>query len=477
MDLTAWMEQWNMFPDAGGTILCAVSGGRDSVCLLHYLCSISGKYGFSVAAGHYNHHMRPTAQRDEDFVRALCNALQVPFYTDGCDVVAAAQACGCGVEETGRRLRYEFLERLADELGASRIATAHHVGDQAETVILNLLRGTGPEGLGGIPPVRGRLIRPLLNTDREEIEDYLAHHGIDHVEDETNESLAFSRNRLRRVVLPELEKINPALRHNASRTAAIVRRENEYLDRLARQHLPEEGTEVSCAALMEAPEALRPRMVRLLVDRLGTGKKDWGAVHVEMVLELAKKGRDGALSLPGGTAAVCRGGRLRLQAEQPAQDGPLALTEGLHRWNGWLAEVSVMDASVPCREEGLYLASDVPGVPELDIWRGGEGLELAGSRGKRSIKRLLTERGIPPEERKQIPCIRVNGTAAAVYGLGTDVQYLPKESGKKIEISLKKERKYRRNRNEEQYGTGYPESAVQRRGDQAARGGNGRGAV
>ena len=439
MDLTAWMEQWHMLPEAGGVILCAVSGGRDSVCLLHYLHSTSGRYGFSVAAGHYNHHMRPTAQRDEDFVRALCAQLQVPFYTDGCNVVAAAKERGCGVEEMGRRLRYAFLERLADELGASRIATAHHMGDQAETVILNLLRGTGPEGLGGIPPVRGRLIRPLLNTSREEIEAYLLRHGLDHVEDETNESLAFSRNRLRRLVLPELEKINPALRQNAARTAAIVRRENEYLDQLARQYLPEEGAEVLCRQLLEAPEVLRPRMVRILIDRLGTGKKDWGAVHVEMVLDLAKTGRDGVLSLPGGTVAVCRDGVLRLQAVQSVEGGSIFLTEGVHHWNGWKAEVSVVDALAPDREGALYLRGDVSGVPELGVWHGGEGLELPGSRGKRSIKRLLTERGIPPEERKQIPCIRVNGTAAAVCGLGTDVQFLPEETGKKIEILIRKE--------------------------------------
>ena len=438
MDLTAWMEQWNMFPDAGGTILCAVSGGRDSVCLLHYLCGISGRYGFSVAAGHYNHHMRPTAQRDEDFVRALCAQLEVPFYTDGCDVVAAAQAGGCGVEETGRRLRYEFLERLADGLGAARIATAHHMGDQAETVLLNLLRGTGPEGLGGIPPVRGRLIRPLLNTPREEIEAYLVRHALSHVEDETNESLAFSRNRLRRTVLPELEKINPALRQNAARTAAIVRRENEYLNELAAQHLPREGTEIPCAQLLSAPEVLQARMVRLLIDRLGTGKKDLSAAHIEAVLALAA-GHGGMAYLPDGAEAVCRGGTLRLQRRATDADGAIPLREGAQRRNGWLAEVTVRDASAPCREDALYLPGDALDRLELDSWRGGEGLELPGSRGKRSIKRLLTERGIPPEERRTVPCVRCGGTAAAVWGLGTDVQYLPEETGKKIEIILKKE--------------------------------------
>ena len=437
MDLTAWMEQRNMLPPAGGTILCAVSGGRDSVCLLHYLCGISGRYGFSVAAGHYNHHMRPTARRDEDFVRELCDELGVPFYTDGCDVLAAAAAAGLGVEEMGRCLRYEFLERLADRLGAQRIATAHHMGDQAETVLLNLVRGTGPEGLGGIPPVRGRLIRPLLQTSREEIEEYLICHGLGHVEDETNGSLRFSRNRLRHHVMPELEKINGALRQNIARTAAIMEREDRYLNELAAQQLPAGGTEISCTGLLAAPEALRPRMVRLLADRLDTGKKDWTAAHLEMILALAEKGRDGMLSLPG-AEAVCRGGVLRLQAAQTVAERPLLLQEGLNRWNGWVVHLARRDSSAVRREDALYL-KDAPDMPEVDIWRGGEGLELPASRGRRSIKRLLTERGVPPERRRAIPCIRRNGVAAAVYGLGTDVQELPEEGGRCMEIIFQKE--------------------------------------
>lgn len=438
MDLTAWMEQWNMFPPKGGTILCAVSGGRDSVCLLHYLHGVSRARGFSLAAGHYNHHMRPTAQRDEDFVRGLCEELDVPFYTDGCDVVAAAAAAGLGVEEMGRRLRYEFLERLADELGAERIATAHHVADQAETVLLNLLRGTGPEGLGGIPPVRGRLIRPLLNTPREDIEAYLAEHGLGHVEDETNESLAFARNRLRKNVMPELEQINGALRQNIARTASLVRREDDYLNALAAEYLPEEGLEIDCKRLLAAPEVLRPRAVRLLAKRLDTGKKDWGAVHVEAILELVKKGRDGCLSLPEGAAAVCCSGVLRLQKEAASPDGALALTEGIHSWNGWRVTVNRQPDTAERRENAVYVKENCPGLL-LDTWRSGEGLEMPGSRGRRSIKRLLTERGVPPQERQKIPCIRAGGIAAAVYGVGTDVHYLP-ENGRMTEIIFERER-------------------------------------
>ena len=434
MDLTAWMEQWNMFPDAGGTVLCAVSGGRDSVCLLHYLCSLARRHGFSVAAGHYNHHMRPTAQRDEDYVRSLCEQLDVPFYTDGCDVVAAARGAGLGVEEMGRRLRYEFLERLADRLGAQRIATAHHQADQAETVLLNLLRGTGPEGLGGIPPVRGRLIRPLLNTSREEIEAYLAEHGLGHVEDETNESLNFARNRLRHNVMPELEKIHPALRRSIARTAQIVSRENRYLDELAAGYLPDAGAEVSCAVLQSAPEVLRPRMVRLLLERLGTGKKDISAAHLEAVLALSEKGR-GMVSLPG-AEAVCRSGVLILRAaERAAQE--LALAEETV-YGAWQVCLRRLPATAQRRTDALYVAEGYAEMLRLGPWQSGDGLELPGSRGKRSIKRLLTERGVAPEVRRSVPCVRVGATAAAVPGLGTDVHYLPEENGGMIEIVFQK---------------------------------------
>ena len=434
MDLTAWMEQWNMFPGAGGTVLCAVSGGRDSVCLLHYLCSLARRCGFSVAAGHYNHHMRPTAQRDEDYVRSLCEQLDVPFYTDGCDVVAAAREAGLGVEEMGRRLRYEFLERLADRLGAQRVATAHHQADQAETVLLNLLRGTGPEGLGGIPPVRGRLIRPLLNTSREEIEAYLAEHGLGHVEDETNESLNFARNRLRHNVMPELEKIHPALRRSIARTAQIVSRENRYLDELAAGYLPGAGAEISCAVLQSAPEVLRPRMVRLLLERLGTGKKDISAVHLEAVLALNEKGR-GMVSLPG-AEAVCRSGVLILcAAERAAQE--LALAEETV-YGAWQVCLRRLPATAQRRADALYVAERYAEMLRLGPWQSGDGLELPGSRGKRSIKRLLTERGVAPEVRRSVPCVRVGAMAAAVPGLGTDVHYLPEENGGMIEIVFQK---------------------------------------
>ncbi len=438
MDLLPWMKQWNMLPRRGGTILCAVSGGRDSVCLLHYLCSLQEAWGFTVAAAHYNHRMRPTAQRDQDFVTELCRSLAVPLYVGAGDVYSIAQERGLGVEETGRMLRYAYLNEVADTIGAERIATAHHRDDQAETVLLNLLRGTGPEGLRGIPAVRGRLIRPLLNTGREEIEAYLARHGLNHVEDETNESVAFARNRLRKNVMPELEKIHPAARRNIARAAAIVGREDRFLNELASEYLPPEGTEVDCAALHRAPEVLRPRMVRLLLDRLAVGKKDMTAGHVEAVLALAMAGHGGMVSLPGGASAVCRKGRLRFTLLEPDLPACMPLSPGENRWGPWGIHVEIKNGGeILQKRDAISLKCDMINqslevLPCPDRQR----LTLPGSRGSRSVKRLLSERGVAPEVRMQTPAFQVDGCLAAVWGLGTDREFMPGGTDSWVEITL-----------------------------------------
>ena len=298
MDLTPWMERWHMLPEQGGIVLCGVSGGRDSVCLLDYLHKLGQQRGFTAAAGHLNHLMRPTAQRDEDFVRAFCAQRDIPFYTESADVYGLCDTWDLTVEETGRRARYDFLQRTAAAIGAEKIATAHHRDDLAETVLLQLLRGTGPQGLTGIPPVRGNIVRPLLDTPRRDIERYIAENGLAYVTDETNSDLAYARNRLRLEIWPELERINPSASAHIARTADILRRESAYLDELAAGYLPEAGTAVFCEVLLTAPEALRPRLLRLLLDRLGTGKKDVTAGHLAALEQLAAG--EGTLALPGG---------------------------------------------------------------------------------------------------------------------------------------------------------------------------------
>ena len=197
-----YMEVHRM-AEPGDGILAAVSGGADSVCLLRILSELSGEYGFRLSAFHLNHGLRGTeAERDEQYVKELCGKLEIPLVTARADVARYARENGLSEEEAGRRLRYRYLEQTAEKLSCDRIATAHHRADNVETVLMNLFRGSGLKGLGGIRPVRGRVIRPLLCLERDEIEAYLLDCGVSWCEDSTNRELEYARNRVRNVLVP-----------------------------------------------------------------------------------------------------------------------------------------------------------------------------------------------------------------------------------------------------------------------------------
>lgn len=241
-----------------GLILCALSGGGDSVALVHFLKT----NGFQVAAAHFDHHLRENSGRDAAFARKFCERLGVPFYFGEGDV----RAEGGNVEDAARRLRYGFLWATARALGASRLATAHTASDNLETMLMRLARGTGLRGLSGIQPRRGRLVRPMLHTTRRGVEEYLAENGLEYVNDESNLDTRYARNFLRHRVIPLLEELNPRLAEGSARTADNLRRDEEYLARRAAEcleegRLPEElphALAYRAAGLAEPPEEMAP---------------------------------------------------------------------------------------------------------------------------------------------------------------------------------------------------------------------------
>ena len=298
------IRTYDMLP-SGGTVLCAVSGGADSMCLLVWLLELGAKYGCTVAAAHYNHGLRGAqADADEAFVRSWCAGRGVPFYAGRGDVAAAAKEHGWSIEEAGRNLRYAFLSETAEQIGALRVATAHNRGDNAETVLLNLIRGTGLTGLSGIAPVRGIFVRPLLDTPRQEIEAYLAEHGIPHVEDRTNTDPAHTRNRIRHEVLPLLRQLNPRVEETLAQTAGVLRQEDAYLraaaERVCRQvERRGESAALERKALLELPAALQGRVVRSMLDLLQVSKKDIGARHIRAGAGAPERADGADLAAPG----------------------------------------------------------------------------------------------------------------------------------------------------------------------------------
>ena len=429
---------------SGGIVLCAVSGGADSMCLLHILCALSKDGGFSVAAAHFNHCLRGAASdADESFVRDWCQRQNIPFYTARADVAAHARANGQSVEEAARTLRYAFLEKTADEIGALRIATAHNADDNAETVLLNLARGTSI-ALSAIAPVRGRIIRPLLETPRAQVEEYLAQNSIPHVEDETNAQEFAARNRVRLHAMPALRSVNGRAVENIARTVQKARQESDFLNALAAAHLDgkDGDASVSRAALCGAPEVLRARMVRLLIARLGTGLKDISAAHIEDIVRLAASSRvSGQLSLPDGVEAVVTRDRLSLQ-KCAAADGALTLQDGktVH-WNGYRVECRYIFPFFEKKGDAICIScGTIDAAPSLAAWESGARMRLAGARGARSLKRLFAEHGIMPAQRGRIPVISCGGSVAAVYGIGTAQEHLPRQGEGAWEIKIVDER-------------------------------------
>lgn len=311
-------KRFDMLP-RGALVLAAVSGGVDSISLLHWLHA----RGTRVAAAHLHHGLRgEAADGDEAFVREFCAVRNIPFYIEHADVGALAVQMGVSTEEAGRRVRYDFLERTAGEIGAARVATAHHADDNAETLLFQLVRGAR-SGLGGIAPVRDIYIRPFLTLTRAQIEAYAEANGLSHRLDSMNLDDAYARNYIRHEIMPRLTTVNAAAAVHIAETAQALRLESAYLDELAAERLETGGMRlaqtrvtVPCKALAEAPEALRGRMVRLLLDALPVGKRDFTAKHYQAIEELCRSAYGKHLDLPHGVAAEKRGGVLALEIKK-----------------------------------------------------------------------------------------------------------------------------------------------------------------
>ena len=270
----ALTAEYDMLP-RGGAVLCAVSGGADSMCLLHLLSSLAKEGGFRVSAAHYNHSLRG-AESDGDaaFVAEWCALRGIPCIVGAGDVGREAELRGLGVEETARQMRYEFLRTVADTTGCDRIATAHNADDNLETLLLHLVRGAGLHGLAGIPPRRGDIVRPLLTTARADIMAYLEEHHVPHVEDSTNTDEAYARNRIRRQVVPVLRQLNPRLTESAAETMGYLRADDDFLNAQAaaacrNARWAEDDLVIEARYIAQLPAAIAPRAVRRLLEMMG----------------------------------------------------------------------------------------------------------------------------------------------------------------------------------------------------------------
>jgi len=282
------------------TVLCALSGGADSAVLLRFLHQYLPARGIRLAAAHLNHCIRgKEADADEAFCRRICEELEISFYCRRADIPAFAEDTGQGLEECARSVRYAFLEEIRSGIANCVIATAHNATDHLETELFHLARGTGAKGLRGISPVRDEyIIRPLLCCTSQEIRTYAAEEGIAYVTDRTNDDTAYTRNYIRKNMIPAMQKINPRCEEAALRMSASLTDDLAWLEFAASQMLTPEGL-IPRNAVSDAPTALLSRGI-LTMYRNYTGSADnLSQVHLSDCISLIRSGKTGRISLPG----------------------------------------------------------------------------------------------------------------------------------------------------------------------------------
>lgn len=413
------------------TVVVGLSGGADSTTLLHVLCSLREKWGITLRAVHLNHCLRgQESERDEAFCRTLCEKLQVPLAVERADVAEEAKQAGESVEQCGRRLRYQMFQREAQKYGA-KIATAHTLSDSVETVLFNLTRGTGLKGLCGIPPVRENIVRPLIECTRQEIEQYAACQGICFVEDSTNRSRDYARNRVRLDVIPALIQVNPGLVQAVSRLIRQARQDEQCLSGYAKQALlqTEENSGYSVQKLMEYPVAVRSRAVILAARSAGSGMME--QVHVDSVLHVMQGG--GKVSLPGKIEATVQGGVLRFQCKmeicQPPEGWHVPLKIGkITRYDGALLTVSLVEKPELEKIKNFhkkllknYADCDTINFnAEFRTRKPGDCFRPMDRGCSKTLKKLFAEAHIPPEQRNGIVVLADMGGPVWVDGFGFD---------------------------------------------------------
>lgn len=412
----------------GDKVVVALSGGADSVALLHILISFKEEYDLTIQAAHFHHGIRGAeADRDADFVKALCRQWDVELHFEQADVPALAAESGESVELVARELRYRFFKKAA---GDAKIATAHHGDDNAETVLWNLTRGAGIGGLCGIPVQRGNIIRPLLCSTRARIEAYCRDNHLEYVNDSTNLSDDYTRNRLRHHVTPVLRELNPYLSETIGRTSALLRETDDYLNHISDIELNKAKTPhgYACEPLLRLDPIVLKYAVKNVLEN-AAAPVDFQ--HIALIIEAMRCGS--AVELGQGFTAVCAQGTLRVIHDNDADQRsiqPVVFSEYIKTHGkritlrGGIATDS--DGNV-IRINNLLLNNAIPcDIITSDIVfrtrRAGDTFTDARRGVTKTLKKLMNELKIPREERDRIP-VAANGSVILwMSGYGTSAQ-------------------------------------------------------
>lgn len=402
-------------------ITVALSGGADSVCLLYALNELKEKLGITLSAAHLNHSIRgDEADRDEAFVKELCSRLGIPLFCERIDVPEYAKSNSISLELAARQVRYDFLARISKGV----VATAHSADDNLETVIFNLARGTALKGLCGIPPVRDRIIRPLIYCSRTDIEQYCEKNGLSYVTDSTNLSDDYTRNKIRHNIVPVLKEVNSAAADAVTRMSESLSLDNDLLEGLALEEYKNRvvDAQLDIKGFDKIHKAISIRVLKCFLNNLDI--LEFSSRHLEQLYNICVRG--GEISLPKLTF-ISESGRLHIKTD--------ALSDREYKVEVLPIEKSEFLNSKKINNLLLknYLDCDrIVGKLEIRTKLSGDTIKLKNKNGTKTLTKLYNEYRIPLTERNTLPVLCDDKGVVWVYKIGVAERCAADENSKNI---------------------------------------------
>lgn len=395
------------------TVLVGFSGGSDSVCLLSVLVEM----GYKVTAAHLNHNMRDTAKRDMDFCERFCKERNIPF------VSKTVKKGTLKNEADAREARYSFFGEVMSERGIDKLATAHNKNDSAETVILHLLRGAVADGLCGISAKDSNVIRPLIYVTKREVNDYCNENNISYVTDETNLTNKYTRNKLRNIYIPELEKeFNPKLIDTIADNAVLMSYDRDFLLKSASKAYEDikKVNGVDVIKFSKLDRAISSRVAELMWQKAMGDLKNLSGKYIEEIIKLAACGKSGkGIDLPSNCVARVEYGELIL--EKKTEFKPFEREVEIGKWY----ELPEIVSKIGIFQEGKGLVISLDGNEKLIIRsrKQGDRFNPSGLGGSKSVSNYLTDAKLPKADRNRLPLLIANGKVAALGNLRADEEF------------------------------------------------------
>lgn len=443
--LKAALKKYSML-SGGETVVIGLSGGPDSVCLLSLLSKLKTELTLSLHAVYVNHNLRPDEVPAEiEFCRTLCNSMGTNFLVKSIDVNSYANEHRMNRHEAARELRYRVFNETAAEVDADRIALAHNSDDQVETVIMRLLRGSGPKGLAGIPAVRGNIIRPLIDTGRQEIEAYLGEENLSFVTDSSNLKADYFRNRIRQYLLPLVREINPSINRTIANTTSVLQEEERWFDIVVTKNLmkmisrkKEDRIELFLAPLEAMDKVILRRLLRRTIDET-SGLRGISFAHIEEVIGLIKNGKSGdRLYLPQGVRVIMEYSLLVITAENPMRINRYEISppcDTAIREAGVVIRASFVEKEIETAngKETVLIDAESVNFPLIVRPRmNGDFFYPAGFGKRKKLQDFFVDEKVPRDERDGVPIIVSGDDIVWVAGYRADERYRATEKTEKI---------------------------------------------